>query len=424
MIKFAMAGCFLLCTTLSFAGSRDSAREAIAQLPKTAPSTKLLEEIASIRESFSNAEEYARRGYHEQAERYYLLSIQKSRILMSSLPAQTDSASERTSSQTGQKTPLNPAVTTDTTQKTTEKAQSLPEVNDQSAITAESPTQPELEYLQETINSEKLVGNANVYVVKKKESLKLIAAKLGVTRQHLIQLNNLDPKEPCRAGQKLVYNNRKIIPLHVRNGIVINIPDRTLYYFKDGKLASSLPVALGVAKKNRKFDWTTPVGKFRIVAKQKNPTWFVPKSIQAEMEQMGKEPITSVPPGPRNPLGKFAMKTSLPGILIHSTTKPGSIYSFASHGCIRVYPEQMEDFFKVVRVNTPGEIIYNPVKLAVTEDGRVFLEVHQDIYRKKVGLQEMAKQLIEKHNITDKVDWKKVETVVKRKAGLAEDISL
>ena len=150
----------------------------------------------------------------------------------------------------------------------------------------------------------------------------------------------------------------------------------------------------------------------------------VPPSIQSEMEDHGKEAITSVPPGASNPLGKYAIKTSIPGILIHSTTKPWSIYSFASHGCIRVYPEQMEEFFKEVKVNTPGEIIYKPVKLAVTEEGRVFLEVHRDVYNKSSGLATEARHLIEKQKLSEQVDWKKVESIVRLKSGVAEDITL
>lgn len=210
----------------------------------------------------------------------------------------------------------------------------------------------------------------------------------------------------------------------MKNGIVVNIPDRTLYYFRQGKLAISLPVALGVAVKTEKYDWKTPTGKFKITAKMKDPTWHVPPSIQSEMEDHGKEVITSVPPGTTNPLGKYAIKTSIPGILIHSTTKPWSIYSFASHGCIRVYPEQMEEFFKEIRVNTPGEIIYKPVKLAVTEEGRVFLEVHRDVYSKSNNLASEARSLIEKQNLSGQVDWQKVESIVRLKAGIAEDISL
>jgi lipoprotein-anchoring transpeptidase ErfK/SrfK len=274
------------------------------------------------------------------------------------------------------------------------------------------------------IVSEKLSGTASTYTIIKGDTLRLVAAKLGVSRQHLSQMNKLGAKASLQIGQQLKYNNRKIIPLRLQEGIVVNIPDRTLYYFQQGKLVRSLPVALGTATKNEKYVWQTPTGKFKITAKQKDPTWHVPPSIQAEMEEEGKDVIISIPPGPDNPLGKYAIQTSIPGILIHSTTKPWSIYSFASHGCIRVYPAQMEEFFKEVKVNTPGEIIYRPVKLAVTEEGRVFLEVHQDVYSKGTGLVEEARKMIERQKLSERVDWNRVKSIIKQKSGIAEEITL
>jgi L,D-transpeptidase ErfK/SrfK len=421
-----MAGCILLSTSLCHADSRSTARDAIALLQQAAPSRKTSTEIASIKAAFSTAEDFLQHGDNELSERYYLLTIQKTRVLMSLLSEQTLGTSENSALQPGEKqqpAPVTRIPIADIPPTATEKRPPAPQQPKQVTPPAVNAEQKN-EYIPDKIISETLVGNTSVYTVKKKDTLRLIAAKLGVSQQHLRQMNNLEPKPSFKPGQTLKYNNRKIIPQHMRNGIVINIPDRTLYYFKDGKLASSLPVALGAGKKGSKYDWTTPTGKFKIVAKQKDPTWHVPRSIQSEMENKGKEVITSMPPGPRNPLGRYAIKTSLPGILIHSTTKPGSIYSFASHGCIRVYPEQMAGLFKEVRVNTPGEIIYLPVKLAVTEEGRVFLEVHRDAYNRKAELQEVAKQLIEKHNISNKVDWNKVESVIKHKAGLAEDVTL
>lgn len=272
--------------------------------------------------------------------------------------------------------------------------------------------------------SASIIGNASAYTVTRNDTLSLVAAKLGVSRQHLAMMNRLDSKAGLKVGQKLKYNNRKIIPQRLENGIIINIPDLTLYYFRQGKLAVSMPVALGTANKNKKHNWKTPTGKFRIIAKQKNPTWFIPHSIRSEMENLGKEVNSSIPPGPENPLGKYALKTTLPGILIHSTTRPGSIYSFASHGCIRVSPVRMEELFKNLKLNTPGEIIYRPIKLAVTTGGRIFLEVHQDFYGVSPGLGDKAKLMIEKHNLSDRVDWKKVESVIMRKEGVAKDVTL
>jgi len=118
------------------------------------------------------------------------------------------------------------------------------------------------------------------------------------------------------------------------------------------------------------------------------------------------------------------MKTSLQGILIHETIWPTSVYQFRSHGCIRVLPQHMENLFKEVEINTPGEILYNPVKVAISDSGKVFLEVHRDVYGKAKDLHADAKQLIVDVRATERVDWHKVDRVLKEKSGIAEDITL
>lgn len=399
---------YVASTAIALADSREEARGALSQIEQSVISQTHPSEAESAATAFSIAEQYRQQQKPEIAERFYLLTIQKVRLLLSAsiqppLPANTPNTIDAVPSAAPSSEALRPQV-----QEVSESQQAT---EDDSSDTIE-------------LKSSKIVGSVSYYTVRKSDSLRLVAAKLGVSRQQLVKLNKLDPKAPLKVGQQLKYNNRKIIPIRMKSGIVINIPDRTLYYFRDGRLTTSLPVALGSAVKNDKFDWTTPVGRFKITAKQKDPVWYVPKSIQTEMGNAGKEVVTSVPPGPQNPLGKYAIKTSLPGILIHSTTKPGSIYSFASHGCIRVTPEHMESFFNEVSVNTPGQIIYRPVKVAITENGRVFLEVHQDVYGKSIGLEEETRQLLERHRLLDRVDWTRVEQIIRQKSGTAEDITL
>lgn len=429
----------ILWSQTGWADTRQDAVFELGRLHQSFSARNISDELKSADATFAIAENYFQANNIEQSERFYLLTIQKARIILASLskkpgdstslsvtppipPAATDILSPfpaTTESDAAQQTMPAPVV---------EFPPSPAAVPDTPAVIQDvriPPVELETEYFSDDITSEKLVGTTGTYSVLKGDTIRLIAAKLGVSQQHLIKKNRLDQKAYLKIGQKLKYNNRKIVPQRMKNGIVVNIPDRTLYYFKRGKLAVSLPVALGVPAKSDRYDWKTPTGKFRITAKMKDPTWHVPPSIQSEMEDHGKEIITSIPPGTSNPLGKFAIKTSIPGILIHSTTKPWSIYSFASHGCIRVYPEQMEEFFKEVKVNTPGEIIYKPVKLAVTDEGRVFLEVHRDVYGKSSsGLATEARRLIEKQNLSERVDWQKVKSIVRHTSGIAEDISL
>ncbi len=428
----AITAIVMFFSTYSLADSRFEAKADIDFLQQAGTAQIKPNDLGSIESTFSIAEHYLQQNNRELAERFYLLTIQKIRILKSELAGETPeleqheplmSTSDPQTSYFESSHDTVPLLLPSETETVPQKPLDNP-LEETKQITAISKPKTTDNQERDSISSNKLVGNANTYTVIKNDTLRLIAAKLGVSTQHLTKMNKLDQKAMLKIGQQLRFNNRKIVPQRMSNGIVINIPDRTLYYFNNGRLDISLPVALGVPIKNEKYDWTTPTGKFTIIAKQKDPTWHVPPSIQSEMEENGKDVITSIPPGPTNPLGKYAMKTSLPGILIHSTTKPWSIYSFASHGCIRVYPGHMEEFFKKIRVNTPGEIIYRPVKLALTEDGRVFLEVHRDAYGKSAGLHIMAKQLIEKHKLANRVDWVKVESVIRLKAGFAEDITL
>lgn len=380
---------------------RDDAVLAVSKLHQIGAKRYLPDDMDGLNSALAEANQFEKLGDRINSEKLFLLVLQKAQIIASLLEIpQTPSAT---------------SIEPESKNTDSEAAAGPPAVRVSDSQTDD---------ISSEVVSSKLIGGNGVYTVVKGDSIRLVSAKLGVTRQHLLKLNNLNSGSPLKVGQKLIYNNRKIVPKHLTEGILVNIPDRTLYYFQQGSLVKSLPVALGVSTKNEKYVWQTPVGKFKITAKQKNPTWYVPASIRAEMEERGKEVVTKVPPGPENPLGKFAIKTSLPGILIHSTTKPWSIYGYASHGCIRVYPERMEELFNEVKINTQGEIIYNPVKLAVTDSGKIFLEVHNDIYKKGTDAAEEAKKMIDQQNLADRVDWNKVEAITKQKNGVAEDITM
>ncbi|MDR3579745.1 MAG: L,D-transpeptidase family protein [Oryzomonas sp.] len=365
---------------------RAQAQQALASLHEVQIPSSNLSELESIKATMNIADDYQSEQMDEEAGIFYTLVIQKTQVLL-------------------QKAIVPPTPTA-----------AIPDKPDVASISAPAASS--------SFAIRGLAGAMSVYTAEKGDTLRLIASKLGVSRQHLITINHLGKKTAVKVGQLLKYDNRRIIPKMIQKGIVINIPDRTLYYFQNGALVRTLPVALGTPTKSDDFNWQTPTGRFKIIEKIRNPTWTVPPSIQAQMESQGKEVITSIPPGPECPLGKFAIRTSIPGIMIHSTTKPGSINSYSSHGCIRVFPANMESFFKQIAVNTPGEIIYKPVKVTVGEAGRVFLEVHRDVYDKKINLATEARNLIEKRKLSDKVDWRKIKDIVKRQDGTIEDITL
>ena len=223
-------------------------------------------------------------------------------------------------------------------------------------------------------NGSAIVGEEISHRVQPGDTIAALAARYGVDRSVLASDNGLTPTAALTAGRTLRVVSRHIVPSGFSHGIVINIPQRHLFYFRDGALVAHYPVAVGRA------DWRTPIGEFRVAVKETDPTWEVPKSIQAEMRRTGKRVLTSVPPGPDNPLGRYWIGFNRTGVGIHGTNAPGSIYRTTTHGCIRMHPDDIEELFQRVEVDTPVSIIYEPV-LTARMDGQVFVEAHPDIYR-------------------------------------------
>jgi L,D-transpeptidase ErfK/SrfK len=149
----------------------------------------------------------------------------------------------------------------------------------------------------------------------------------------------------------------------------------------------------------------------------------VPPSIQEEMDEMGYEVVTKVPPGPKNPLGKFWMGTTASGVGIHATNRPWTVGYFVSHGCIRMLPNEIEQLFPQVAVGTPVKIIYRPIKLALTPQGRVYLEAIPNIYGWELHSLEWVKDMADYYQIADRIDWDKVPPILKTRSGLAQDIT-
>lgn len=261
-----------------------------------------------------------------------------------------------------------------------------------------------------------LSGGEFAYTVQKGDSLGRIGSRFGVDAALLARLNGLESNARLQPAQELLVENRHIVPEHLSAGILINLPQRMLFFFKDDALSASYPVGLG------RPDWPTPTGRFKVLTMEENPTWDVPLSIQEEMRQEGKEVITRVPPGPDNPLGKYWLGLSLPAIGIHGTIAPTSVYRFQSHGCIRLHPDDISALFANVSVNFEGKIIYQPVLLAQLPDGRIFLEAHPDVYKRGGDPLQRVQKLAAEADITEQIDWEKVAQVIKQKEGLAREV--
>jgi L,D-transpeptidase ErfK/SrfK len=187
--------------------------------------------------------------------------------------------------------------------------------------------------------------------------------------------NGLSMRAMIPVGRVVRIDNRHIVPAVLEDGILINVPQRLLFYFESGNLVAWYPVGMG------KADWQTPRGHFFIATKEEHPVWDVPVSIQGEMGREGKKVETRVLPGPRNPLGEYWMGLTPSSCGIHGTTAPTSVYRFQTHGCIRLHPDDIADLFPRVFIGTPVEVVYRPVLAARLQDGSAWIESHPDVYR-------------------------------------------
>ena len=394
-----------------FITTREIVLDNLATMRLTQVDKLLKDEFKSVEDVLKKADKLKECGEKEESEKYYRFAYVKAEMLEKHFEEEKVKINARKM--------LDLSYVTNLGKVELKKKPSMPIKDETNGTRKDNKKQP-----AEWDTAEMLIGSDIIYVVRKLETLKMVSAKTGVSWQLIAKDNSLNPKKSLQPGKILRINTRRIVPKSLTDGIVINIPDLTLYLFKEGRLHATYPVALGMTKKSTLCSWHTPTGKFKITSKSKNPTWNVPPSLQQKMIMEGKAVVTVVPPGPRNPLGKFALRTSLGDILIHSTISPESINSFSSHGCVRMLPLNMEAFFNTIKVNTRGEIIYQPVKVAVSDKGRVFLEVDADAYNMVSNLESSTKKLLEEKKAVDRVNWKKVQMLLKNGNGEVEDISL
>ncbi len=264
----------------------------------------------------------------------------------------------------------------------------------------------------------RLSGSVRTYKVSGGDTWRSLGSRVGVDPQIIAAENSLSVSAPLNAGQALRIDNRHIVPEAVMRGrIVVNLPQRMLFYANDDGEVTAFPVAVG------RRTWQTPVEPFTIISRQRDPSWEVPDSIREEAARKGETLPEVVPPGPKNPLGKYWLGLSIGSVGIHGTNAPSSIYRVTTHGCIRVHPDDIEWLFDHVEVGVPGELIYEPVLLAVVGDD-VYLEAHPDAYGKagadpKQALRDRAEAL----GISDQINWVAAAQVLQRRAGVARRIT-
>ncbi len=224
-----------------------------------------------------------------------------------------------------------------------------------------------------------LLGREERVLTVDEDTLYDIAQRYSLGSEEVVRVNpGIDPWLP-RAGRNIVIPGERILPSGPHEGIVINLPEHRLYYYPKPVAGRPVrvytyPISIG------KMDWSTPLGKTRIQDKREKPSWTPPESVRQEHIANGEPPLPAVvPPGPDNPLGAYAMRLALPGsYLIHSTNNPLAVGMAVTHGCIRMYPDDIAQLFPMVAVGTPVYLVNEPVKIAWV-DGELLLEAHPPV---------------------------------------------
>jgi L,D-transpeptidase ErfK/SrfK len=262
-----------------------------------------------------------------------------------------------------------------------------------------------------------MVGDVVEYVVVPGETFETIGARFGVDPRAIARRNTRWVYAPLVPGMKLVVAVHRTVPAGLERGILVNVPQRLLFVLDDDGAVVAVPIAIG------RPDWPTPTGAFRVTSKETKPTWDVPPSIQEEMKRQGRLPLTKVPPGPQNPLGEFWIGLSLRNMGIHCTNVLSSIPGLTPHVCIRVAPDRIKAVFDFVTIGTAGEILYEPA-LLTNHDGRFFVEVHPDVYGRGSDALSAIEAAADYLGARDRIDWHRVQGVVRLHEGLAIDVTL
>ncbi len=219
-----------------------------------------------------------------------------------------------------------------------------------------------------------VVGQVQVVRARYTDTFVDFARAYGLGYDDLVAANpGIDPWLPG-AGTAIVLPTRYVLPLAPRRGIVLNVAAKRLFWYPpvaDGEpqVVETFPVGIGRA------GWSTPTGTTTVVSKARDPIWYVPRSVREEHRAAGDPLPRQVPPGPDNPLGRHVLSLGIAGYLIHGTNKPAGVGMRVSHGCVRLFPEDIAYVYDHVPVGTPVRIVNQPVLFGWDGD-ELYLEAH------------------------------------------------
>ncbi len=261
-----------------------------------------------------------------------------------------------------------------------------------------------------------------------KDTLLDVARRYGLGYEEITNANpGVDPWLPG-AGTIVVVPKQRLLPRAPRTGIVINLPEHRLYWFPPAQAGKapvvwSFPVSIG------KMDWNTPLGRTSIVSKAKDAPWIPPKSVREEHAKRGEDLPAIVPGGADNPMGRYKMALGIPGgaYLIHGTNKPAGIGMQVTHGCMRLYPEDIETLYGMVPIGTPVTIVNQPYKWGWV-DGELMIEVHpplQEDAGQPPSLTDLTRLIVDATRAEPlPIDWIGAERTWREARGVPTPVSL
>lgn len=254
-----------------------------------------------------------------------------------------------------------------------------------------------------------VVGSDTRYTTAKGDTLYSVAKKAHLAIEHVAFANGLSVEAQLPAKKQLLIPTRRILPReHPRTGLLVNLPERGVYLFKDDHFINFYPVAIGEP------GFRTPQGKFKIVSMAINPTWLPP-------EWAGKGEVV-VKAGPDNPLGDRWIGISAPGIGFHVAQDPRSVGANASHGCMRMYPGMVHELFKQVHKGMPVWIVYEPVKFGLDPaTSLVEAQIFPDVYKENTSAQKGAK-ILKEMGLTQRVSQPVLQGLYKKPTGTVKPV--
>lgn len=263
-----------------------------------------------------------------------------------------------------------------------------------------------------------MVGEIAAVETRENDTLPDIARHFGLGYNDITAANAGIPAWTPKANSRVLLPLQFILPDAPHKGIVLNVANMRLFYYpkKQRDKVFTYPVGIG------RDGWNTPMGMTSIAVKTPNPDWHVPPSIHREHAEKGHYLPSVVRSGPDNPLGYYAMRLAIGSYLIHGTNKPFGIGMQISHGCIQMYPEDIEVLFKKTSVGTPVRVVHDPYLTAWHED-MLYLEANEPLEKWSASKSQLKKQvskellkIAKQHHAT--VDWDKVDRVIQRADGI------